>query len=303
MKVYPAAFFLCLSGVCFLVDYPAHASPLKSDNDQMKLYLEKLQANIIEEEKAVEALKKRHEDILSKKQNPKEQGGQKKENKELNALQSEKIATETKLKDLESTQHSLRQKNQELLNSQEQSIASIQNKNKTIEELKKVRLVPPKEEVFGRQASREGDYSKEEALARKQLDKLQKEKVSLEGQLKALKEERLSRSARDTVQAEPRRRDEKSLPARPVGGPARLAASASASQRRDGKPRASKAGNEKPKKEIKENSFSGKSLDSKNLGNDEIYCLDLNRENKPGILKGFLGKAKKLDSWWREKVW
>ncbi|MDO8748862.1 MAG: hypothetical protein Q7J72_07115 [Candidatus Omnitrophota bacterium] len=276
MKVHRAAFFLCLSGVCFLVDYPAYSSPLKSDNEQMELYLEKLQANIIEEEKAVESLKKRHEDILKKKQNSKEQEV-KKENKELDAQQSEKIATETKLKDLESTQHSLRQNNQELLNSLEQSIASIQNKNKTIEELKKVRLAPPREEVLGRQASLKGDYSKEEVATRKQLNALREEKVSLEGQLRALKEERLGRSARDTVQAEPRPA-KKGLPA-------------------------DKAGNEKQKEEIKENSFSGKSIDSKGLGNNRTSCFDLSRENKPGILKGFLGKAKKLDSWWREKVW
>lgn len=270
MKVYPAALFLCLSGVCFLVDYPAYASPLKSDNEQMEPYLEKLQANIIEEEKALESLKIKYEDILSKKQGPKEQKV-KKENKEPNALQSEKIATETKLKDLESAQHSLRQKNQELLNSLEQSIDSIQNKNRTIEELKKTRLAPPKKEVFGRQAaSREGDYSKEEALTRKQLDKLQKEKISLEGQLKALKEERKIRLAREVVQPEP-------LPAKKV--------------------------NEKQKKEIKENSFSKKNIKSKDSENDRTSSFDMSQKNKPGILKGFLDKSKKLDSWWREKVW
>ena len=205
MKVHRAAFFLCLSGVCFLVDYPAYSSPLKSDNEQIELYLEKLQANIIEEEKAVESLKRKHEDILSKKQSPNEQKV-KKENKELNALQSEKIATETKLKDLESTQHYLRQKNQELLNSLEQSVVSIQKKNEIIEELKKTQPAQPKkEEAVIRQSSRKDNYSEEDALTKKQLDKLQKEKVSLEGQLKALKEERKSWSARDTTQPGPPR--------------------------------------------------------------------------------------------------
>lgn len=269
MKVYRAVLCFCLSVVCFLADYPAYGLPLKSDNEQMELYLEKLQANIIEEEKAVESLKRRYEDILSKQQSLEEQKI-KKENKEPNAPQSEKIAAEAKLKDLEFTRHSLRQKNQELLNSLEQSIDSIQKKNKTIEELKNARLAPPKKEVSGRQASREADYSKEEALDRKQLDKLQKEKVSLEGQLKALKEERLSRSARVSVQAEP-------LPAKKV--------------------------NEKQKDEIKENNLSEKNINSKKLRNDRVSCFDMNRENKPGILKGFLGKAKKFNSWWREKVW
>ena len=269
MKVNRTALFLCLWGICFLVDYPAYSSPLKSDNEQMELYLERLQANIIEEEKAVESLKIKYEDILSKKQSPKEQKV-KKEKKDPDAPQSEKIATETKFKDSQSKQQSSRHNNQELLNSPEQPTASIQKKNKTIEELKKAQPAPPKEEAIGRKASREADYSKEEALTRKQLDKLRKEKVSLEGQLKALKEERESRSARDTVQAEPR-------PAKEVS--------------------------EKQKEEIKENSLSGKNGNSKKLRNDQISCFNMSRENKPGILKGFLGKAKKLDSWWREKVW
>jgi len=290
MKVYRAALFFCLSGIYFLIDYPAYGSPLKSDNEQMEPYLEKLQANIIEEEKAVESLKRRYEDILKKKQNLKEQEV-KKENKELDAQQSEKIATETKLKDLESKQQPLRQKNEELSNSLKQSIASLQEKNKVIEELKKSGP-QPKKEVSGRQLSRKDSHSAEDTLARKELDKLQKEKISLESQLKALKEERKDWSARDIVQPGPRR-DEKSLPASPVGGPARLAA----------KPMAGKAGNEKRGKEIKENTFSGKSIDSKDSGNDRTSCFDLSRENKPGILKGFVDKAKKLDSWWREKVW
>lgn len=190
MKVHRAALFLCLSGVCLLTDYPAYGAPLKADNEQMELYLEKLQVNILEEEKAVESLKKRYEDILRKKQNPEEQKV-KKENKGLSAPQSKKIATE--------------------------------------------------------------------------------------GQRKAVKEEHPGWSARDTVQPEPRP-DKKGPPA-------------------------GRAGNEKREKEIKENSFSGKSIDSKNSGNDQASCFDLSRENKPGILRGFLDKAKKLDSWWQEKVW
>lgn len=270
MKVNLAALFLCLSGVCFLVDYPAYASPLKSDNEQMEPYLEKLQANIIEEEKAVESLKRKYEDVLRKKQNPKEQKV-KKENKEPDAPQSEKSTIEAKLKDLESKQQFLRQKNQELLNSLEQSTVSIQKKEKIIEELKKSRPARPKEEVLVNQSSPEGDYSKEEALTRKQLDKLQKEKASMEVQLKALKEEHKSRLARDTAQAI--------------------------------KPRVDKKENEKREEEIKENSFSGKSIDSKSLENNKTSCFDANQKNKQGILKSFLDKAKKLDSWWREKVW
>ena len=215
MKVRWVVLFLYLAGFCFLIDYPAYGSPLKSDNEQLEPYLEKLQANIVEEEKAVELLKKRYEDILRKKQNPKEQEV-KKGNKEPDAPQSEKIAREAKLKDLEAGQDALRQKNQELLNSLEQSSASIQKKDQTIEELKK------------------------------------------------------NRSGRDTAQPEP-------CP--------------------------DKKGNEKRKKEIKEGSLFGKSIDSKNLGNDQTFYSDLSRENKPGILNGFLGQARKLDSWWRKKVW
>jgi len=241
MKVHWAVLFLCLSGVCFLADYPAYGLSLKAGNEQLELYLEKLQANIIEEEKAVELLKKRYADVLSSKQSPPEQGGQQEKNKQLDRLASERTVREAKLKDLEARQEVLRQKNQELLNSLEQSIASIQSKDKTIEELKK------------------------------------------------------NRPGRDSAQSGPRP-DKK-------GQPACLVASASASQRRDGKPRAGKAGNEKRKKEIKEDSLSGKSIDFENSGNDQASCFDPGRENKPRILKGFLGKAKKLDSWWREKVW
>lgn len=269
MKVNRTALFLCLWGVCFLVDCPAYSSSLKSDNEQMELYLENLQANIIEEEKAVESLKKKYEDILSKKQSPKEQKV-KKEKKEPETPQSEKITTEAKLKDSELKQQSLRQNNQELLNPPEQSTASIQKKNKTIEELRKAQPAPPKEEAIGRKASPEADYSKEEALTRKQLDKLRQEKVSLEGQLKALKEERPIRSAREVVQPEP-------LPAKKV--------------------------NEKQKKEIKENSFSKKNIESKDSEKDRTSCFDMSQKNKPGILRGFLDRSKKLDSWWREKVW
>ena len=153
MKIHQAAFFLCLSGVCFLVDYPAYSSPLKSDNEQMELYLEKLQANIVEEEKAVESLRKKHEDILRNKQNLKKQEEGKKEEKESkepDSLETKGVAAESNLKSLQSTQYSLRQKNQELLNSLEQSVASIHKKNETIEELRKSGLAQPKEKVLSR---------------------------------------------------------------------------------------------------------------------------------------------------------
>ena|SRR3989338_1753779 len=206
MKIHRAVLFFCLAGVCFLADYPVYGSPLKSDNEQMELCLEKLQVNIAEEEKAIESLKKRYEDILREKQN--------------------------------------------------------------------------------------SEAQTEDALARKELDKLQKEKISLENQLKALKEERKNRPARDTAQLEPRP-DEKIRSARPAGRPARLAA----------KPRAGKAGNGARKEEIKENSFPGESIDSKNSKKQRPPCFEVSRENKPGILKGFLDKARKIDSLWREKVW
>ena len=268
MKIHRAVLFFCLAGVCFLADYPVYGSPLKSDNEQMELCLEKLQVNIAEEEKAIESLKKRYEDILREKQNSEAQTV-KKENKELDALQSEKNAAELKLKSFESQHQSLQQKNEELSNSLKQSFASLREKNKVIEELKKSGS-QPKKEVSGRQSSRKDNHSAEDALARKELDKLQKEKISLENQLKALKEERKNRPARDTAQLEPR---------------------------------AGKAGNGARKEEIKENSFPGESIDSKNSKKQRPPCFEVSRENKPGILKDFLDKARKIDSLWREKVW
>src|SRR3989338_1520616 len=122
MKARWAALFIYLCGICFLADYPAYCSSLGSDNEQMELCLTKLQGNILEEEKAVESLKKRYEDILKEKQKPKEQKGRDKESKKPEASQSELVAAEAKLKGPQPTQHSLKQKNQELLNSLEQSI-------------------------------------------------------------------------------------------------------------------------------------------------------------------------------------
>src|SRR3989339_16541 len=168
MKIHRAVLFFCLAGVCFLADYPVYGSPLKSDNEQMELCLEKLQVNIAEEEKAIESLKKRYEDILREKQNSEAQTV-KKENKELDALQSEKNAAELKLKSFESQHQSLQQKNEELSNSLKQSFASLREKNKVIEELKKSGS-QPKKEVSGRQSSRKDNHSAEDALARKELD-------------------------------------------------------------------------------------------------------------------------------------
>lgn len=201
MKVYWAALFLCIiAGICFLIDHPAYGSPLRADNERMELYLEKLQANIIEEEKAVESLKKRHEDILRKKQSPPGQGGSKEKNNQPDTSQSERAILESKLKDLETGQQALQQKNQELLSSLEQAAASIQKKDKALEELKKI--------------------------WQEQFD-----------------EERRNQSALDTTYAKPR-------------------------------------------------------VDTKE--NEE---LEKNEENNPGIAKSILGEAKKIDSWWREKVW
>jgi len=275
MKIHRAALFLCLSGVCVLINNPVYGSSLKADNEQMELYLEKLQANIVEEEKAVESLRKKHEDILINKQNLKKQEEGKKEEKESkepDPIESKGVAAESKLKSLQSTQHSLRQKNQELLNSLEQSVASIHKKNETIEELRKHGLAQPKEKVLSRQSSHKEEQPKEDAPAKKQLDKLLKEKASLESQLKALKEERSSRPAPDTVQAR-------------------------------AEPRPDKKENKKPRKELTEGSFLKKSVDSKNSGKDETFCLEARRKDNPGILRGFVDRANKLDSWWREKVW
>ena len=275
MKIHRAALFLCLSGVCVLINNPVYGSSLKADNEQMELYLEKLQANIVEEEKAVESLRKKHEDILRNKQNLKKQEEGKKEekeSKESDSLETKGAAAEPKLKSLQSTQYSLRQKNQELLNSLEQSVASIHKKNETIEELRKRGLAQPKEKVLSRQLSHKDKHLKEDAPAKKQLDKLLKEKGSLESQLKALKEERSSRPAPDTVQAR-------------------------------AEPRPDKKENKKPRKELTEGSFLKKSVDSKNSGKDETFCLEARRKDNPGILRGFVDRANKLDSWWREKVW
>ncbi|MEK6568486.1 MAG: hypothetical protein AABZ27_07110 [Candidatus Omnitrophota bacterium] len=270
MKVFLTVLFSVLGWICFLADYPAYGEPSKTDNEQIEPYLNKLQANIAEEEKAVESLKKKYEDILRKKKEPKENKGQEEENKKPEAAQAEMADAKAKLKDLELAGYSLKQKNQELLNSLEQSIASIHKKNMTIEELRKAQPLPPKEEAISPKSSREDDYLKKEAAVRKQLDESRKEKAALKAQLKALKEEHKSLLARKTVWPEP-------LPDEGV--------------------------NEEQEKEIKENICSKKSLDYKKLENERVSCFDASQKNKTGLLKGFLDQAKKIDSWWREKVW
>lgn len=273
MKAYLPALILSLGGICLLVDRPAYASFSKADDEQLEPYLKKLQDNITEEERAVESLKKRYEDVLREKQKSKERKSREKETRKPDGAQGELSAGQANPKDSEPTRHSLKQKNQELLNSLEQSIASIQKKNKTIEALKNTSSAPPKEKTVVRKASREAGSSKEESAARKQLDKLQKEKVDLEDRFKALEEEHKSLLTRKDVQPQPQPRQA-----------------------------VRKAGREQ-KKIKKEVIYSKKSVDSDNLKDNQDSSLGCNRENKPGILKNFASKAKKLDFWWRKKVW
>lgn len=269
MKYFQAALFICLSGICFLAGYPAYGSSSRSDNEQMELYLKKLQNNILEEEKAVESLKKKYEDILRKKQEPNKERSREKEIKNPEVPQGVMAAADVKLGDSEPTRYSLKQKNQELLNSLEQSIASIQKKNKTIEVLRKAQSKPSKKEAIDCKAKREVDCSKKEAATRRKLDKPKKVKSASERQLKVSNKEHENQLTREII------------PPRPV-----------------------EKVSKKHNKEInKKNKLSEKKNNSKELKKDRIHCFAASRENKPGALKGFIIKAKKLDSWWREKVW